>query len=271
MGVDHLTEATHDHRSRLSIVGLVDILGIRDLMKTDYSTAADTIEALQDHLAGTIKKFPKLGIEIRSFSDSVFMLKPTGPIVKDSKGDFIEFCAFVSALMSDCLQGGIPLRGAISVGMVITDPRRPVPEARFLSGRPIWEVVDWEGKQDWVGVSFVPAETIRQYNTLSAFCDRAVYCEHVITALVSEGLVAAFAIPNGAKTSAIQTVERGPDKGPAPGTKVNALCWPKEDLGHLNSLLEQVVTQIGNENLQRKYANARKFIQEQMPRPSGVT
>lgn len=243
-------------------MAFVDILGIGSLMKNNYTAAADKIEDLQEQIAITLRVFSDISLDIRSFSDSVFISRPLKFIVEESTGDLTDFCMFVSALMSNCLQQELPLRGAISIGKLIKHSRNLVGRANFLSGRSVWETVKWEEKQDWVGIVFVPHEVVQEDNSTSLYYTRASYYVNALEILEGQGLIVRYNVPLSGQPSLDGTLnaQDGVEQHASTNQEIYALRWPRLDCENHIRLIGQVIQQLGNQNLVPKYENTLSFV-----------
>lgn len=227
-------------------------------MRTDYSRAADIIEDLQDQISTDVDNFPSLSLEFRSFSDSIFIRHPLSMTVENSLGTLVDFCTFLSTLMSNCFQIEVPLRGTISIGAIISHPRKPLSNARFLSGRAIWEIVTWEEKQNWSGIIFVPTEVVEEDNSSSLFYSRSSYYSLAITKLLENNLIMHHSIP--CPEPEIREGTAGTELQEPRSLQAYALKWPVEDCDEIIGLINSVIPQLGSPSLIPKYENTRYFV-----------
>ena len=94
-----------------------------------------------------------LNIEHCTFSDTFVIWTEYDPLRTEL------FCGTCSAIVCHCLDAGITVRGAITVGEAVLDRARSI----FL-GEPIIEAARVEKACEWIGVSFGPSYTREPYN-----------------------------------------------------------------------------------------------------------
>ena len=139
----------------LAIVAFVDLLGVAQQMLTDYMEAFKIIAHFQEILASERENRPELyDLLIYSFSDAVIFILPVGDRLEPEKEDQIEqLGTLISNIMTDAMLNDIPIRGAISMGNIVTEPHRAIEGQYFVSGRPLVEAYRFKGIQNWVGIS----------------------------------------------------------------------------------------------------------------------
>lgn len=241
----------------LRALAYFDILGIGDLMKVDYNSAADKIEQLLGIIADAAEDHLSLGAELRSFSDSVFLSMPMEATLDDSINDLKEFCCLISKIMSVSLPSEIPLSGAISIGKTRTVPRHRVLDSYYISCRAVWEVVRWESAQKWVGISFVPPRVVDEDNTTGLFYTRKDYYRNALNVLEHSNLVLKHRIPASGEMVRGKT------------TEAYALCWTRSSFDSLSNTLNGVLNQIDDDSIRPRYEATLKFIKYQIRKGVG--
>lgn len=241
----------------LTALAFFDILGIGDLMRYDYSSAANKIEHLLSIISEVERDYSNLGIEVRSFSDSIFMFISLNAILDETIEDLKQFCRVISLIQSKSLPEEIPLSGAISIGKTITIPRNRALNSQYISCRAVWEVVKWELAQKWVGISFVPLRIVSEDTSSGLYYQRNNYYENALNKLMDQDLILKYRIPVSGKLVRGNTAE------------VHALCWTKSQLNHLETILNGVMAQITDPSIKPRYETTLRFIKHQIRRGVG--
>lgn len=227
-------------KSENAVVAFLDILGMGPKMRDAPDVAHDYLIELVRLLNDNAElERTSMEVQLIVLSDSVYLNLPVQRGILDSTSDIEIFGRFISRVLSQAYLGDIPLRGAISVGRsIVVLPDGEGISQNHISGRPVWETVEFEKYQNWIGVSVVPSNCLNE-------SDIPKY-KAVVKILMEKKLVTLYQVPV---------------KGDSPG-QVYALCWPKKNVEKVKELLsaECLLYKDNNPGIAKKYENTLKFL-----------
>ncbi len=225
----------------ISLLAFIDILGLGVDMMDDYVHAFGKIESFQEKLATERELRERLAeLKIFTFSDSLYLVLPLRSDM-DNNVNVISFCTLMSNLMGTCLLDDIAIRGAISIGNVMTASRVIIDGQTFVSGRPVLEAYGFESIQNWVGISFVPRHCI-------ASSMRPKYVA-LASLLRDEGIALDYEVPV---------------RDTADLTESLALCWNQDELDSIREKVAELIQAFDGEPVVQKYLNTQTFLEFQL-------
>lgn len=241
-----------------SLVAFIDLLGLKNQILDDFVDAFIILETFQRILFPLVEARRKAlhALRVFSFSDAVILVLPVAPR-QDSDGHrsradlndnaIIQFGTLVSDLMSDCMIDNIPLRGAISIGNVMTSPEMAVWNQQFVSGAPLIEAYQFENQQNWVGVSFCRIEHI----------PRQRMCDSVIEILQEKKRAVEYDVP--IEKLNMETCEKEQSF-----VQTHAICWDTDKLGLIIEKVESLARAARGTQEAVKYENTLNLLNLQL-------
>jgi hypothetical protein len=199
-----------------SIVCFVDILGFEYMtsgkevrggalsIRDAELIARDFTEILERHVFGDaeIWKTDKLSQPNFSvFSDSVFITLPLANTWNVLKLQIEQLIGGLRETLRECIERefgedknafSIPVRGSLSIGEVFLDKPKKM-SGDHLVGIPVTQAANFEGKQEWVGISFVP----QLYGDLDIDCpeEKKEQILKILQHLRERGFIVRWSVP----------------------------------------------------------------------------